>query len=209
MHGVPREQPDAGSYSSWKPPIAADCQQRCIYCGIHDSRYGGLDNYHVEHFRPKSKFPGLEREIGNLYLACAICNRFKSNDWPRDPSPENSEPSYPDPSSNDYNTVFKIQPTDFQVTSDLVSGKYVVNRLCLNRVQLIIDRRYDSVNERIGDVRRHVPDLMDRLIERNDDGAKNYLRELMNFLDELLSLTMRASNSSPYKFGDQKRPSSK
>lgn len=35
----------------------------------------------MEHYRPKTKFPELEREYQNLLYACAACNRFKGSYW--------------------------------------------------------------------------------------------------------------------------------
>ena len=41
----------------------------CVYCGrrLHLARPG---QFHIEHFRPRSRYPGLETDLGNLFLSC-------------------------------------------------------------------------------------------------------------------------------------------
>jgi hypothetical protein len=136
-----RRQPLSGTYSEWKPQIAVACFNQCVYCAISESSYGGLDNFHVEHYRPKSKFDELELKIENLYLACAICNRFKSDDWPNEPKEDHSCVGYPDPALCDYNNLFAIDPDKFTLAGAHVASRYVIERLYLNRPQLIRERR--------------------------------------------------------------------
>lgn len=51
----------------------------CSYCG---STQGTM---HVDHIKPRSKFPELELEFENLQVLCRACNYGKSNidftDW--------------------------------------------------------------------------------------------------------------------------------
>ncbi|MCK4660466.1 MAG: TIGR02646 family protein [Phycisphaerae bacterium] len=44
---------------------------KCAYC---ESRITHLDYGHIEHYRPKSRFPKLTFEWSNLLLACGVCN---------------------------------------------------------------------------------------------------------------------------------------
>ena len=119
---TPRAQPTEGDHRSWKPQIACDCGHRCVYCAISEAQYGGLDNFHVDHFRPKSRFKELANNIGNLFLACGICNRFKSDDWPAEPCPRNSRPAYPDPSVHDYAMLFAVDARTFVVSGGSVAS---------------------------------------------------------------------------------------
>ena len=48
-------QPKTGKYSDWKEIIADECKHQCVYCALSESRFGGIRNFHVEHYRPKSK----------------------------------------------------------------------------------------------------------------------------------------------------------
>lgn len=142
--GKGRNQPTTGRWHDWKQIIADDCEGRCIYCAIGEARFGGIRNFHIEHLRPKLRFPHLENDIRNLYLACAICNVLKCDDWPAEPAPDHSLPTYPDPSLVDYNSLFTLLTSSHEVSSHTVAGTYVIERMLLNRSQLILERRLSS-----------------------------------------------------------------
>jgi uncharacterized protein (TIGR02646 family) len=54
---------------------------KCAYC---ESYILHITYAHIEHFRPKSRFPELTFSWENLLLACGICNssRFKADRFP-------------------------------------------------------------------------------------------------------------------------------
>ena len=131
--------PNIGNYTHWKSQLAKEGGYQCVYCAIHEGRFGGQRNFHIEHFRPRSRFSHLENDYNNLFYACSICNSYKSNDWPAEPCEELNRAAYIDPSRFDYNGVFGIQ--GYLVTSTLVSSRYMIERLYLNRPQLIVERR--------------------------------------------------------------------
>ena len=64
-----------------KQQLAKDFHMSCGYCG--DSHYfvGGINNFHVDHFAPKSRFKELENNYQNLVYSCPYCNCSKSNKW--------------------------------------------------------------------------------------------------------------------------------
>ena len=39
-------------------------------------------HFHIDHFRPKKKYPRLALAYANLYYACGLCNTFKGDAWP-------------------------------------------------------------------------------------------------------------------------------
>jgi len=129
-----------GVYSDWKQQISDDCFHQCVYCSIGEQPWGGIDHYHIEHFRPKKKFEELENIITNLYHACPVCNRFKSDDWPNEPDDLN-QICYPDPSDIDYNDLFDLLDINYNLQGKNVASNYLINRLYLNRPQLIFERR--------------------------------------------------------------------
>ncbi|MFD0962554.1 hypothetical protein [Pseudofulvibacter geojedonensis] len=135
-------QPSNGTYSDWKEQIAKECFYQCIYCSIHEEQFGGIDHYHIEHYRPKSikRFKKLENDIKNLFYCCPICNRFKSNDWPNDPD-DLEVICYPDPSEYDYSNLIDVDGDNFKVEGKYLSTRYLIERLYLNRPQLIYERR--------------------------------------------------------------------
>lgn len=91
---------------SWKPTFRAlerptknalsarlgtEQEDQCVYCGRRlslDSE--ARDQWHIEHFRPRSRYPDLEVEYTNLFLSCGdrendgsltdTCGRAKK-DW--------------------------------------------------------------------------------------------------------------------------------
>ncbi|HEV2478693.1 MAG TPA: hypothetical protein VGS79_03480 [Puia sp.] len=54
---------------------------KCAYCESHISH---ISYPHIEHYRPKSRFPNLCFSWTNLLLGCAICNgkEFKGDRFP-------------------------------------------------------------------------------------------------------------------------------
>lgn len=48
---------------------------RCIYCGCHIDFY----NFHIEHFKPKSKLNCDKDNIKNLFPSCVDCNLLKGS----------------------------------------------------------------------------------------------------------------------------------
>ena len=51
-----------------------------MYCRKTDrNQYKG--SFHVEHYKPKNRFPELVNEYNNLFYACATCNQFKGDYW--------------------------------------------------------------------------------------------------------------------------------
>ena len=55
---------------------------KCACCGATPNSGAQL---HVDHIKPRSKYPELELDINNLQILCSVCNEGKSNlsstDW--------------------------------------------------------------------------------------------------------------------------------
>lgn len=149
IHKDSKNQP-TGVYTDpgWKEQIAKECNYQCVYCSIHETHWGGIDHYHIDHFRPKSlgRFADLENDICNLFYSCPVCNRFKSDDWPSDP--DLNVPSYPDPSVTDYSTLFDSDTENYTLAGKCVSAIYIIHRLYLNRPQLVYERRESFLREK-------------------------------------------------------------
>jgi hypothetical protein len=71
-----------GGYRSYRPFVRADFECLCAYCLIRELHCGGEECYELDHFRPRSRFPELERDFYNLYYACHPCNGIKRDKWP-------------------------------------------------------------------------------------------------------------------------------
>lgn len=132
--------PPLKHYQDYKPYLRRDFRARCAYCLIHEAHFGGLRNYHIDHFRPRSQFPYLvAHTYANLYYACGLCNTFKGDTWP---SPEQLRNGFAfgDPCKEDvYKQHFKIDESDGSLEPRSNIGRYTRDHLRLDRVQL---RRY-------------------------------------------------------------------
>ncbi|MFC1453538.1 HNH endonuclease [Verrucomicrobiota bacterium] len=201
-----RRQPDAGTYTDWKEDIARDCGHQCVYCAIPEASFGGIDNFHVEHYRPKSKFPDLRETITNLYLACSICNRFKGNDWPEEPRDDHSVSSYPDPANHDYNGLFALVDGQL-IEGHFAASKYVVERLFLNRKQLVTERRIVAVYEAIKAHQMCAGALINRIDELADDELKRVLVEYLALISKALVTYADMLRMRPYERRDVRRGS--
>ena len=203
----PNRTQRAGKYNDWKQEIAKDCRNRCVYCAISDALYGGLDNFHIEHFRPKSKFKKLTHIIENLFLACAICNRFKSDDWPNEPTDAGDICAYPDPSKIAYREIFNSNTVGILGGAN-VSGRYVLARLYLNRPQLVRLRRIFALISELKNVRTKLEANAKQLAKSSVDGelvARNLVL-VIETQNRLANLLERIQNESPYELAEVRRP---
>lgn len=189
--GAKRKKPSTGTWQDWKQHIADDCGARCVYCAINEGRFGGIRNFHVEHYRPKSRFPQLENDICNLYLACAVCNVLKCDDWPGEPCDDHRSPAYPDPAKCDYNKLFTVDSRTYEVASTTIAGQYVAERLMLNRGQLILQRRLDVCLRRLAQFELWCHDLLAK-------GSKTDLREAFRVLLAVSSMKAQVISARPY-----------
>ncbi|AEW01660.1 hypothetical protein A4D02_06555 [Niastella koreensis] len=69
------------NHISVKEALLMACNSKCVYCESHITH---IAYPHIEHFKPKAKFPKLCFEWKNLFLGCTICNgpTYKSDKWP-------------------------------------------------------------------------------------------------------------------------------
>ncbi len=59
---------------------------KCMMCG-RSPKYHGIV-IHVDHIKPRSKYPELSLDFNNLQLLCCLCNRGKSNKYETDWRPD-------------------------------------------------------------------------------------------------------------------------
>lgn len=70
---IPKEnssQPSTGTYKDWKELLSVEGFHQCVYCSISEAEFGGIRNFHVEHYKPKSlpAFASLVNTYTNLFL---------------------------------------------------------------------------------------------------------------------------------------------
>ncbi|HZF08482.1 MAG TPA: HNH endonuclease [Thermoanaerobaculia bacterium] len=73
--------PDPGPFKdsrAYKPHLQREFRRKCVYCRISDG-LKGYEGFGVDHYLPKSKFPGLDTTWPNLFYACNVCNTWKGD----------------------------------------------------------------------------------------------------------------------------------
>ena len=178
---------------------------RCVYCAVHENALGGIQAFHVEHYRPKSKFPALENTLSNLFYSCPICNRFKLNDWPAEPHRLFGNSSYPDPSSVDYSTLFKVNKSNGSIAGEYIASRYIVERLYFNRPQLILERRQYSLDEELNELNKEHSSLIQDLGKQTDKKSRSYLTRLSALNSKLTQLLIDLRKIPSYEISDVSR----
>ena len=201
--------PTSGTYRDWKPQLATEGGHRCVYCCIPEGAFGGLRNFHVEHLRPKSLYRHLENTYGNLFFACAVCNSFKGDDWIEVASLPPTKPCYPDPSVTDYAYVFSVSYSDGRVAGTCVAGDYLVERLFLNRPQLVVERRLSNMGVRLSAELKLVEDALAKALSPGaSTGVRKKAVALLRRTTKLSVLVAGYSKVVPYGAADLRRPDS-
>lgn len=200
----PQKQPTNGTYSDWKPLLASEGFNQCVYCAIHENSMGGIRNFHIEHYRPKSKFADKENDYCNLFYSCPICNTFKSNDWPNEPVVDNSIAAYPNPSEVDYNTLFNIDIHKGLIDGKNIAAKYIQQKIFLNRPQLITERRIYFLFRRGTEEIEETKNLL-KMIANNED-YRAYSEIFMDLSTELIKLLTKLQEIPRYQLDDIKKP---
>jgi hypothetical protein len=191
--------PSTGTYRDWKPQLADEGHHQCVYCSISEASFGGLRNFHVEHYKPKAVFPEFENEYGNLFFACAICNSFKRDDWPGECDQDLSEMAYPNPASVNIGDYIDVNSVDGEVTGTRNATKYLIERLFLNRPQLILERRTGHAFARLDEMREH----LSRVADQTRD--VQLLQEIVRRVNRVAALFGEYRRAIPYKNEDTKR----
>jgi hypothetical protein len=162
---------------------------------------GGVYCFHVEHFEPKSKAPERTNDWSNLFYACPICNVFKGNDWPEPGSPI----AYVNPSVVDYEAIFLRRPAGL-ITGRTPAASYMIERLYLNRPQLILERREAELRERLGTIRQVLSELVPVARQRGQEAFDKVL-ECFERLNSVSQLADELVYQTPYEAADVRRPS--
>lgn len=143
------------NYRRYKDLLANDFHECCGYCDDHHSFSGGQNNYHIDHFAPKSIFPTLENEYSNLVYSCPYCNRSKSDKWVSSEANENIVDGigFADPCDTDYDAHL-YRKSDGSIAYKDSVGEYMFKELnlCLERHRIaymmdMLDRKIDQINE--------------------------------------------------------------
>ena len=86
-----------------KDALKAMFHGKCAFC---ESKIEHVSDAHIEHYRPKSKFPDLTFAWNNLLLACGQCNstKYKGDKFPE----SNADGPYVDPCTDNPEDHFQF-----------------------------------------------------------------------------------------------------
>jgi uncharacterized protein (TIGR02646 family) len=108
---------------------------KCAYC---ESQIRHIDYGHIEHYRPKSRFPKLTYSWTNLLLACGVCNgkAHKGDKFPQKKEGGRLiNPSIDDPEDH-FNFYYDPQTRIASVYGTTQRGETTEKLLGLNRYEL-------------------------------------------------------------------------
>ena len=146
-------------YAYYKDHIAADCQQRCVYCDVLEEEVGGPEAMQLDHFRPESlpEFQHLVNDPLNIHYGCGRCNRWKSNNWPAlgTPHTHNGTEGFVDPFAVDRLKYFSIE-RDGRIKPTAPPAPYMIRLLHLDR-EFLRKLRYKRIL--MAQVEKRVADL--------------------------------------------------
>jgi uncharacterized protein (TIGR02646 family) len=138
--------PQALAEKNYKDPVIKDALRKstsgkCMYC---ESKFEGTSYSHVEHIKPKSKFPELAYLWDNLGFCCQICNTNKNDHY--DDALPFINPYNENPKEHLVFWGYFVSPKQGSER-----GEYTINKLQLNRPPLIESRkdRIDKLNKMI------------------------------------------------------------
>tara|TARA_R110002049_G_scaffold277220_1_gene455675 strand:+ start:7319 stop:7894 length:576 start_codon:yes stop_codon:yes gene_type:complete len=140
------------SYRGYKKYLTLDFQGRCGYTNCSHLWFGGSKNFHIDHFKPKSKYPQLETDYKNLVYSCSYVNIAKSDD----------DFDYLDPCNEDYNEHFyrdvkgNIFPIDTSAKAVYMHTKL---KLYLSRYSIIY--MLDILLEKMSKIRDVITNMED------------------------------------------------
>ncbi|MDX1960953.1 MAG: hypothetical protein SFU98_20455 [Leptospiraceae bacterium] len=209
---IPKEnsvQPSTGTYSDWKGHLAKEGFHQCVYCTIKESSFGGIRNFHVEHYKPKGKadFKSLTNIFTNLFYACSICNSFKSDDFPLNPTEDLNIPSYPDPSKYDYSNFIGIDFSTMEAFGENAASNYMIYKLFLNRPQLLQLRKeylyYNKTQEIATEAQRIIGELKEN--SGHYPELSQLILELTDISLRMIQLFIQYNDVIPYSRHDTQR----
>jgi hypothetical protein len=148
------------NYRHYKPALQDEFAHLCIYCRLPDGMKG-YEAFGVEHYRPKSVFPGLVAEYSNLFYACNVCNTWKGNYWPGT-SQRRRGAFFPNPCDHEMSAHLRFKGATPVAVSP--TGTFTIETLGLDDEDAEAYREFvlgtiAMVNEKRGEVQRLIGQL--------------------------------------------------
>lgn len=131
---VPKSVKKSYNKKDIKRRLVNETSSKCAYC---ESKISHITYEHIEHIKPKSKFPDEFASWNNLTIACPKCNNNKGTEYDTSCPPIN--PYMDDPDEHFHSAGPMILTSTHR-------GKYTEEVLSLNRTPLIEKRTREIKN---------------------------------------------------------------
>jgi uncharacterized protein (TIGR02646 family) len=198
-----RKKPPDGKPPGWyKGCLRVDFDCRCAYCLIHERGYQTHESVQIDHFKPRSRFPDLERTYSNLYYSCQLCNKRgrKGDRWPTQAEISGGF-RFVDPCAEDWEKHIVFQRTG-PVTAVTPAGEYSIDNLGLNRHQLIVHRLKNPAEYHARSLLHKIGGQLNRIATLASETRQD---ELITIVPQLLE-NLRKIREEIEKKWDEKRP---
>lgn len=179
-------------YKKYKPFLQKEFDNRCVYCLINEAELSGSEAFHIDHYRPLSKFPDEACSYTNLYYSCRRCNRFKGDFWPslfdRLLSKFIINPCDHDPEEHfDRSEIYWKERSE--------TGKWNIDRLRLNsEANITIRQDRETLNEMIKTLRAQKSLAETEMLHANDLDKKIELDKIINACQRKMDALNRKIN---------------
>ena len=141
-----------------KDALKKETYGKCMYC---EGYIGAVSFPHIEHFRPKSKYPKKTFDWNNLGLGCQVCNTNKNDIFDEDLQFINPYYENPDDFFIFIGTMVIQKPGNAR-------GENMKNQLKLNRAELM-EQRKDAIEK--------ISNLVERYVATTNPAIKEMLRK--------------------------------
>jgi hypothetical protein len=170
MHPTRNCNETFNDYKKYKLFLQANFNHRCGYTDCRDNWFGGKNTFHIDHFKPKKKYPELETAYSNLVYSCSYVNILKKDD---------DSAFYLDPCENNYNEHFEREDDGRIIPKpESLSAKYMYRKLKLYLMRYQIIWLLDQIEDRIKKIKRQVDE------EKNADRALHMYKLIAELADE-------------------------
>lgn len=123
-------------YQSYKDYLRREFVNLCVYCRVPDT-LTVAPHFSVDHYKPKSKFPSLECEYGNLFYCCSRCNPRKNSFWPKSAK----DPNFVNPCDHVMGSNLRFDKATGKVNHKTKDGEFMIEVLDLNDLEFIAFRK--------------------------------------------------------------------
>jgi hypothetical protein len=173
--------------NSIREQVRRRAQCACEFCGVSEINSG--NPLTIDHFCPRSK--GGSDDLENLIYACPACNQYKQDYWPRTGTASTLWNPRQEPASQHF-----LEQADGQLTPLTATGEFTINRLRLNRSQLVAARQQRNQQQQAERLLQSYQELTTLLTQSNRQ-ITNLAQAQQTLLEEqrqLLRILLRRMN---------------